>query len=152
MGLAPDSRSSQKASLILLSMPPPPPDLANWLMSKPAEKALEPLPVMTMAEAAGEAWARRRQSKRAARTGLFVFLGVSLLLLLLLLRRRRRRRSRFEKGERKRSRANSAGRQTMPMAAFYFFHVPPRALMTSDERQTASRHAARSLDSVHVKG
>ena len=73
VGLAPDSRSSQKASLILLSMPPPPPDFANWLMSKPAEKALEPLPVTTMAWAAGEAWARRRQSKRAARTEGFFF-------------------------------------------------------------------------------
>ena len=69
VGLAPDSSSSQKASLILLSMPPPPPDFANWLMSNPAEKALEPLPVTTMATAAGEAWARRRQSKRAVRTG-----------------------------------------------------------------------------------
>jgi len=37
-------------------------------MSKPAEKALVPLPVTTMQEAEGEAWARRRQSKRAART------------------------------------------------------------------------------------
>jgi hypothetical protein len=69
VGLGPDSSRSQNAALMDASMPPPPAADANWAMSNPAEKARSPSPVMTMAAQAGSAWARRRQSKRARRTG-----------------------------------------------------------------------------------
>lgn len=66
VGFGPLSSSSQKAELILLSMPPPPDCVRNCCISKPAEN-LPPWPVTTIAFTsdrlcASRAWLKREDS------------------------------------------------------------------------------------------
>lgn len=67
VGFLPPSRTSQIASLMLLSMPPPPAAAWNWLISKPAEKLL-PEPVTTMAWTEASSCARFRLANKLRST------------------------------------------------------------------------------------
>lgn len=67
VGFGPLSSSSQKAELILLSMPPPPDCVRNCCISKPAEN-LPPWPVTTIAFTSDRLCASRAWLKREAST------------------------------------------------------------------------------------